>query len=90
MFNPDLNSRLNRTVFVGLGVMIVVLGFVALQHVGLMYHNWWKGLVFGPFAIIIGVLFVATMFKLGSLQRKQDSPASPEWRRAQRLKKNRR
>jgi hypothetical protein len=33
-----------------------------------MYHNWWKGSVFGPFAIIIGVVFIALTFKLGSLE----------------------
>jgi hypothetical protein len=67
MFNPDLNSRFNRAIFVVLGVTIVGLRIAALQHVGLMYHNWWKGLVFGPFAIVIGILFIAAMFQLGSL-----------------------
>jgi hypothetical protein len=68
MFKSDLNSPLNRTVFVVLGLMIVGFGLASLQHVGLMYHNWWKGAVFGPFAIIIGIVFIVLMFKLGSLQ----------------------
>jgi hypothetical protein len=49
--------------------MIVGFGIASLQHVGLMYHNWWKEAVFGPFAIIIGIVFIALMFKLGSLER---------------------
>jgi len=66
MFNPDPNSPFNRTIFVVLGLMVVGFGVASLQHVGLMYHNWWKGLVFGPFAIVIGILFIAAMFNLGS------------------------
>jgi hypothetical protein len=68
MFNPDPKSPLNRTVFVILGLMVVGFGIASLQHVGLMYHNWWKGAVFGPFAIVIGIVFIALMFKLGSLE----------------------
>jgi hypothetical protein len=67
MFNSDPKSPLNRTVFVSLGLMVVGFGLASLQHVGLMYHNWWKGAVFGPFAIIIGIVFIILMFKLGSL-----------------------
>jgi len=29
----------------------------------------WKGAVFGPFAIVIGIVFIILMFKLGSLER---------------------
>ncbi len=68
MFNPDPKSPLNRTVFVILGLMVIGFGIASLQHVGLMYHNWWKGAVFGPFAIVIGIVFIVLMFKLGSLQ----------------------
>jgi hypothetical protein len=81
MFNPDLNSRFNRAIFVVLGVTIAGLGIAALQHVGLMYSNWWKGLVFGPFAIAIGILFIVAMFKLGSLsvaERKLSRPKRPK------------
>ena len=67
MFNPDLNSPLNRIVFVVIGLMVIGFGIASLQHVGLMYHNWWHAVVFGPFAIVIGVVFVILMFKLGSL-----------------------
>jgi len=49
--------------------MIVGFGIASLGHVGLMYHNWWKGAVFGPFAIVIGIVFIILMFKLGSLER---------------------
>ncbi len=74
MFNPDLNSTFNRIIFVVLGVMVIGFGIASLQHVGLMYHNWWKGAVFGPFAIVIGVLFIAVIFKLGSLDSKARKP----------------
>jgi NO-binding membrane sensor protein with MHYT domain len=70
MFSPNLDSTFNRIVFVILGLMIIGLGVASLQYVGLIYHNWWKGAVFGPFAIAIGVLFIAVMFKLGSLDQK--------------------
>lgn len=48
--------------------MIVAFGIDSLRHVGLIYRNWWKGTVFGPFAIVIGFVFVAFAFKLGSLE----------------------
>lgn len=69
MFKSDLNSPLNRVVFVVIGLMVIGFGIASLQRVGLMYHNWWKGAVFGPFAIVIGIVFIALMFKLGSLER---------------------
>jgi hypothetical protein len=68
MFKSDLNSPLNRTIFVVIGLMIIGFGIASLQHVGLMYHNWWKGAAFGPFAIIIGIVFITLMFRLGSLE----------------------
>jgi len=46
--------------------MIIGFGIASLWHVGLMYQNWWKGAVFGPFAIVIGIVFIALMLKLGS------------------------
>jgi hypothetical protein len=48
--------------------MVVGFGIASLLHVGLTYYNWWEGAVFGPFAIIIGIVFIALMFKLGSLE----------------------
>jgi hypothetical protein len=74
MFNPDLNSTLNRTIFVVLGVMLIGLGLASLRNVGLGYHNWWGGLVFGPFAIVFGALFIVAMLRLGSLQSKTRKP----------------
>lgn len=64
MFKSDLNSPLNRAIFVFIGLMIIGFGIDSLRHVGLMYHNWWRGAVFGPFAIVIGIVFIALMFKL--------------------------
>jgi glucose dehydrogenase len=71
MFSSDLSHPFNRAIFVVIGVTFVGLGAASLWHVGFVYHNWWKGLVFGPFAIFIGVVFIAAMFKLGSLERKE-------------------
>jgi len=51
--------------------MIVGFGVASMWHVGLVYRNWWKELVFGPFAILIGLAFIVLMFKLGSLERKE-------------------
>ncbi len=68
MFKSDLNSPLNRIIFVIIGLMIIGFGIDSLWHVGLMYHNWWRGAVFGPFAIVIRIVFIALMFKLGSLE----------------------
>jgi len=48
--------------------MVICFGIASLWHIGFMYHNWWKGAVFGPFAIIIGIVFIILTFKLGSLE----------------------
>jgi hypothetical protein len=69
MFKSDLNNPFNRAIFVIIGLMIVGFGLSSLQHVGLMYQNWWGAPVFGPFAIVVGIVFIVLMFKLGSLQR---------------------
>ncbi len=83
MFNPNLNSRFNRAIFVVLALTVVGFGIASLQHVGLVYHNWWKGLVFGPFAIVIGILFIAAMFSLGS----RDKNGQPISKRSKRPKR---
>jgi len=82
MFKSDLNSPLNRTVIVILGLMVVGFGLASLPHVGLMYLNWRKEAVFGPFAIIMGIAFIILMFKLGSLEREmKKDPRTPAKRR---------
>jgi hypothetical protein len=73
MLNSDLSSPFNRAVFVFIGLMVVAFGVGSLWHVGLMYHNWRKELVFGPFAIVIGIVFIVLAFKLGSLEREAKS-----------------
>jgi hypothetical protein len=90
MFNPDPNSRLNRIVFAVLGLVALGFGVSALQRIGFGYHNWWGGSVFGPSAIVFGILFVAAMFKLGSAKRENPGTSkrtkekrsfhSPPWR----------
>jgi len=73
MLNSNLSSPFNRAIFVVIGLMVVGLGIGSLGRVGMMYHNWWRGLVFGPFAIVIGILFIIVMFKLGSLETKNST-----------------
>lgn len=68
MFKSDLNSPLNRTIFVVIGLMVVGFGVASLRHVGLMYPNWHGAAVFGPFAIVMGIVFIALMWRLGSLE----------------------
>ena len=70
MLNSDLSGPLNRAIFVIIGLMIVGFGVGSLWRIGTMYHNWWRGLVYGPFAIVIGILFIVFTFKLGSLESK--------------------
>ena len=73
MLNSNLSSPFNRAIFVVIGLMVVGLGIGSLWRVGMMYHNWWRGLVFGPFAIVIGILFIIVTFKLGSLENKNST-----------------
>jgi len=69
MLNSDLSSPFNRSVFAIIGFTLIGLGIGSLWRVSLMYRSWWKGSVFGPFAIVIGILFIVVTFKLGSLER---------------------
>jgi hypothetical protein len=73
MLNPDPKSRLNRAIFWIAGCVFIGSGLTTFQHGHLLsYENWWGGLVFGPFAIIFGVIFIAgaifkpTIFKARS------------------------
>jgi hypothetical protein len=68
VFKSDLNSHLNRTVFVVLGLLVIGFGVASLRSVGLIYHNWWNEPVFGPSAVIIGIVFIVFTLKLGSRQ----------------------
>jgi uncharacterized membrane protein HdeD (DUF308 family) len=68
VFNPDINSPLNRTVVVVIGLLFIGFGLASFRNIGLSYHNWWNGAVFGPFAVIVGILFIVFMLKLGSRQ----------------------
>jgi hypothetical protein len=64
MLNPDPKRPLNRVIFITLGVTAIGLGLAPLRHGYLFYQNWWGGMVFGPLAILFGVLFiVCAIFK---------------------------
>jgi len=67
----DLSSPFHRVGFLLIGLMLIGFGVASVWHVGFVYRNWWKDLVFGPFAIAAGVLFIFAMFKLGSLERRE-------------------
>jgi hypothetical protein len=58
MLNPDPKRRFNRVIFVALGITAMGLGLAPLLCGHLFYQNVWGGMVFGPFAIIFGVLFI--------------------------------
>ncbi len=50
-----------RVGFLLLGLTIILLGLKGTLGVDGSYRNWWGGLVFGPAAIFIGVLFIYVM-----------------------------
>jgi hypothetical protein len=53
-----------RVVLALISFLIVVLGAATLFHGKLEYYNWWGGITFAPFAIIVGSLgLVIAAFK---------------------------
>jgi hypothetical protein len=53
-----------RTILALISFLIVMLGAATLFHGKLEYYNWWGGIIFAPFAIIIGSLgLVIAAFK---------------------------
>jgi len=64
MLNIDFNARFNRVILLVLGIAAVGLGLAPLMHGHLFYENSWGGPVFGPIAIIFGVVFIlGALFK---------------------------
>jgi hypothetical protein len=45
-----------RTILALISFFIVMLGGATLFHGKLEYYNWWGGIIFAPFAIIVGSL----------------------------------
>jgi uncharacterized membrane protein len=45
-----------RTILALISFLIVMLGAATLFHGKLEYYNWWGGMIFAPFAIVIGSL----------------------------------
>jgi hypothetical protein len=59
MLNADPKRPLNRGILIIVGFIFIGAGLTTLRHGHLpFYQNWWGGMVFGPFAILFGVLFV--------------------------------
>jgi intracellular septation protein A len=53
-----------RTILALISFLIVMLGAATLFHGKLEYYNWWAGIIFAPFAIMIGSLgLVIAAFK---------------------------
>jgi len=50
---------IRRTILALISFLIVMLGAATLFHGKLEYYNWWGGIIFAPFAIIIGSLGLA-------------------------------
>jgi hypothetical protein len=51
-----------RVVFGAVSLAIVLFGIGAISHdLLLSYRNWWGGIIFGPFAIIVGALFFVVL-----------------------------
>jgi len=64
MWNVDPAKPIYRALFVIFGIMCLAFGLTALKNPTLSYRNWWGGLVFGPFAIIFGLVFIlGALFK---------------------------
>ncbi len=64
-------SARSRFVFAIMSLTIVLLGLLAIFRSPILsYRNWWGGLVFAPFAIVVGALFFLVMVirpdKIGS------------------------
>jgi hypothetical protein len=58
MFNTDPKRAFSRVIFIALGVSAIGFGLAPLRHGYLFYQNGWGGVVFGPLAILFGVLFI--------------------------------
>ena len=59
MLNANPKRPFNRAIFIIVGIAFIGLGLTTLKHGHLLfYQNWWGGMVFGPFAILFGILFI--------------------------------
>ena len=64
MWRVDPAKPIFRALFVMFGIMFLAFGITALRNDLLSYRNSWGGLVFGPFVIIFGLVFIlGALFK---------------------------
>jgi hypothetical protein len=45
------------------GLIIILFGLMSTLGIGGSYVNWWGGTVFGPAAVVIGILFIYVLTK---------------------------
>jgi hypothetical protein len=58
MLKFDPHKPFYRALFMLVGLVFIGFGIAALQRGSMTYQNWWGGLVFAPFAIIFGIIFI--------------------------------
>jgi hypothetical protein len=64
MWNVNPAKPIYRALFVIFGITMLGRGLAALKTSVLSYQNSWGGMVFGPFVIIFGLVFIlGALFK---------------------------
>ena len=70
MLNYDPKKTLYRVLFVLAGLSFIGLGVGSIQRGSVTYYNSTGGLVFAPFAILVGVGFILAAILKPSVFRK--------------------
>lgn len=63
-------TRKQHFAFAGFGLLILSIGVSTLGFGSLHYSNWWGGMVFAPFAILVGLAAIGVALVA---RRKQES-----------------
>jgi hypothetical protein len=66
-----------RAILALISFLIVMLGAATLFHGKLEYYNWWGGIIFAPFAIIIGSLGLHPLWTKRVSRRTRTIPLNP-------------
>ena len=79
------SQRFNQVMWAFFALMIILMGIGALLKGDLGYRNYWGGLVFGPYAIGIGIFFlIIVLFRWRKLWQKPNQLKGRAARRARR------